>query len=287
MARVVGVHGAFHELWGPNQVAGRWYPALRDGLTLAGSDLEAHDFTIAFYGDLFRHDPEAHADPTDDELREVAREAGLLEVVQAVAPEGGLEAIAAAMGKEVLRRLVDQAGRYFADPDTRARVGERITAAVGPDTEVVIAHSLGSIAAYEALCAHPEWNVSTFVTMGSPLGAAAFVCPHLHPQPVDGIGVWPGSVQTWTNVAAVGDQACAQPHLATIYGDQVVDHLVSNGHRAHDPEPYLCSLPVGRAVVAGPRVTIWSGRGDLNPRPPAPKAGTLPSCATPRCPVRG
>src|SRR5689334_18755446 len=27
---------------------------------------------------------------------------------------------------------------------------------------------------------------------------------------------------------------------------------------------------------------IWSGRGDLNARPPAPKAGALPGCATPR-----
>ena len=27
---------------------------------------------------------------------------------------------------------------------------------------------------------------------------------------------------------------------------------------------------------------MWSGRGDLNPRPPAPKAGALPGCATPR-----
>ena len=26
----------------------------------------------------------------------------------------------------------------------------------------------------------------------------------------------------------------------------------------------------------------WSGRRDLNPRPPAPKAGALPGCATPR-----
>ena len=27
---------------------------------------------------------------------------------------------------------------------------------------------------------------------------------------------------------------------------------------------------------------IWSGREDLNLRPPAPKAGALPGCATPR-----
>jgi transposase-like protein len=30
----------------------------------------------------------------------------------------------------------------------------------------------------------------------------------------------------------------------------------------------------------------WSGRGDLNSRPPAPKAGALPGCATPRHEVR-
>jgi hypothetical protein len=27
---------------------------------------------------------------------------------------------------------------------------------------------------------------------------------------------------------------------------------------------------------------VWSGRWDLNSRPPAPKAGALPGCATPR-----
>src|SRR5213594_892859 len=30
----------------------------------------------------------------------------------------------------------------------------------------------------------------------------------------------------------------------------------------------------------------WSGREDLNLRPPAPKAGALPDCATPRLPAR-
>ena len=29
-------------------------------------------------------------------------------------------------------------------------------------------------------------------------------------------------------------------------------------------------------------LAMWSGRRDLNPRPPAPKAGALPDCATPR-----
>jgi pimeloyl-ACP methyl ester carboxylesterase len=251
VTKVVGVHGAFHELWGPNQIAGRWLPALRDGLSLAGEDLPAEDFSIAFYGDLFRHDPEAGAAPTDDELREVARAAGLFDVVQSVAGPDGLEAIAKVMGAEMLRRLADQLGRYFADAATRERVGERVAAAVTPDTRVIVAHSLGSIVTYEMLCAHPEWNVTTLVTIGSPLGADSFVRPHLHPAPVDGVGVWPGSVEHWVNVAAVGDQACQQPKLAEAFGAAVVDHLVDNGHRAHDPEPYLCSAAAGYAVARG------------------------------------
>src|SRR5918997_6336329 len=31
-----------------------------------------------------------------------------------------------------------------------------------------------------------------------------------------------------------------------------------------------------------PHAIFWSGREDLNLRPPAPKAGALPGCATPR-----
>jgi hypothetical protein len=31
-----------------------------------------------------------------------------------------------------------------------------------------------------------------------------------------------------------------------------------------------------------PHAGVWSGREDLNLRPPAPKAGALPGCATPR-----
>jgi hypothetical protein len=41
----------------------------------------------------------------------------------------------------------------------------------------------------------------------------------------------------------------------------------------------------GFTVGSGPPVGVnrtWSGCGDLNPGPPAPKAGALPSCATSR-----
>src|SRR5579863_1028590 len=53
------------------------------------------------------------------------------------------------------------------------------------------------------------------------------------------------------------------------------------------PFPLRVDIRVDRVLLVDnePPVTpckIWSGRGDLNARPPAPKAGALPGCATPR-----
>ena len=47
-----------------------------------------------------------------------------------------------------------------------------------------------------------------------------------------------------------------------------------------------CSVPLSYRRVALRFGVNWSGREDLNLRPPAPKAGALPGCATPRRIVR-
>ena len=39
----------------------------------------------------------------------------------------------------------------------------------------------------------------------------------------------------------------------------------------------------GRLEIANPFSFVWSGREDLNLRPPRPERGALPDCATPRC----
>ena len=74
MARLVGVHGAFHELWGRGELLARWRPALQDGVTLAGSSLPDDAVALAFYGDLFRHQP-ADGGLDDERLRQVTGEA--------------------------------------------------------------------------------------------------------------------------------------------------------------------------------------------------------------------
>ena len=62
MARIVIVHGAFNELWGPNELKARWLPAVRDGLWHHGVEVEADDVAVCFYGDLFRHHPGSDED---------------------------------------------------------------------------------------------------------------------------------------------------------------------------------------------------------------------------------
>ncbi len=54
---------------------------------------------------------------------------------------------------------------------------------------------------------------------------------------------------------------------------------------ARNPEPRVPSACGWSSRVENPPAPVlsqWSGREDLNLRPPAPKAGALPGCATPR-----
>jgi pimeloyl-ACP methyl ester carboxylesterase len=261
VARIVGIHGAFHELWGPHQVESRWLPALRDGLWHDGVPVDSDDFVVAFYGDIFRAHPDEGL-PEDAELLEIAARSGLIEVAEQEIGPGGLEALAAELGAEVLRSLVHQLARYFADDEVRAAVQERVVACINPDTGVIVAHSMGTVVAYEALCRHPDWPVTTLVTLGSPLGGP-FVQAKLKPGPgTDGLRPWPATLTAWTNVAASRDSVVADPNLDPLFAGFIEDAEVDNGHRAHDAEPYLNSEITGRAVVRG-----------LNTRGIAPRSG--------------
>ena len=255
MPRVVGVHGAFHELWGPHQVAGRWVPALRDGLLLAGTDIAPDDVAIAFYGDVFRPDP---ARPVGDvELAAIADRTGIIDAAQRLlgldASREGLEALDALishLGREQVTRTVAQLGRYFDDEAIRGDVRERLARVIDADTRVVVAHSLGSVVAYEVLVGIGGPARIDLVTLGSPLGHHAVIGTALRPALLDGRGRWPPSVRRCSNIVARNDPVAADHPVAAVFPG-VVDLAVDNGQRAHDPEPYLCSTACGRAVAAG------------------------------------
>jgi pimeloyl-ACP methyl ester carboxylesterase len=243
MAKVVLVHGAFNELWGPHEIASRWVPALRDGLAHHGADVAADDVAVCFYGDLFRLDPE-----TVDEDQWQRTRAGASDMLEGLVGDGGLEAISQAASSAAFERTVDLVSVLVGDPSVAEVARSRLLALLGPETRVLVAHSLGTVLSYNALVAHPEVAVPTLVTLGSPLGSA--VADGLLPEPeASGHRPWPG-VDRWVNVAAVGDRATGEGRLAPRFGDRVEDRRVDNGHRAHDPEPYLNNPVTGEAVAS-------------------------------------
>ena len=202
MARIVLVHGAFNELWGPNELKARWLPALRDGLWHHDVQVSESDVEVCFYGDLFRRMPGTEADARLEQSR-----AGIAEMLTDLAGDT-ISALAQAASDAAFDRAVDMVAVMATEPDLRARMRARIEPLVDAETRVIVAHSLGTVLSYMALANHPQWNVHTLVTLGSPL-ASPMIFGQLDPAPVDGMGAWPGAIERWVNVRAVGDKAAA------------------------------------------------------------------------------
>ncbi|MBD0838057.1 alpha/beta fold hydrolase [Streptomyces sp. TRM68416] len=277
MARVVCIHGIGQQYAGERQLHAAWHPVLADGLLRAGAAraLSADDVRCVFYGDLFRppgrtlavQDPPLTASDVDEGFEAdllLALWAEAARTDEAVLPpdartlvrtpqtvQRALNALSRSrfFSGVALRGLVldlKQVRAYLCDPAVRGAVQERVAAAVTDRTRVVVGHSLGSVVAYEALCAHPDWPVRALLTLGSPLGIRHLVYDRL-PEP----GAWPGGVDAWTNIADEGDVVALVKDLRPLFGDRVACHLVHNGSRAHDATRYLDTPQAGRAVTDG------------------------------------
>jgi pimeloyl-ACP methyl ester carboxylesterase len=138
--------------------------------------------------------------------------------------------------------------RYFAEPDRRAAVLDRLARKITSDTRILIGHSFGSVIAYEALHAHPEWPVRMLITLGSPLGIQALITSRLSPASEGSASRWPSPIARWVNVSDPRDVFSVTPALDPIFGPGVEDHLVNNGARPHDLIRYLAAEVTGRAV---------------------------------------
>jgi len=289
MSYIVGVHGIAQQYKSEVGMAREWHDSLLGGLRLAAreqgrnvSHLEGRaTFAMAFYGDVFRRrvkgeDPAPVLQVEDLNDEERGTLVLLWEAVAAVDPEvpspivaskSGPQSTAAAQrallalcrsryfGPAAARCLpgrLRQASRYFAELDVRLAARRAVEREVSVDTTLLIGHSLGSVVAYEALCAHPEWNIRVFITLGSPLGIPSVVYDRLWPEPsLTGRAAWPGSVKTWFNVADQRDPAALVKDLNGRFGDgAVTDLLIDNGPTAHDVVPYLTAVETGRAVLA-------------------------------------
>lgn len=146
---------------------------------------------------------------------------------------------------------------YFRHRD--ARLAARREVADGIErtgARTVLAHSLGSVVAYEALRERVDLSLDLLVTMGSPLGMPNLVIDKLEPAGVEGKAL--PNVRCWVNVADPGDLCAIPRRLGKVFAGIDHDPEVPIGTFAfHEVARYLNIL---RAVL-----TDLPGRPHLYP----------------------
>ncbi len=287
MALVVCVHGIGQQREAENTLHAVCAPALCGGVGLAGGQLPEAEVRCAFYGDLFRppgrhlaaQDPLIRVeelDPFERDLLVAWWDEAARTDVAVIAPDartlagrtprsvqGALRALSGsrfftALSERALLGDLRQVRDYFHKEEIRQQARQRVIDAVGEDTWVLVGHSLGSVVAYEALCADPGLPVRMLVTLGSPLGIPNLIFDRLQPAPLSDAraragprGHWPGQGRAWANVADLGDVVALVKDLRQAFGPRVDCWVVDNGATAHDARPYLTAVQTGRAILEG------------------------------------
>lgn len=218
--RILGVHGVGNHQSGldPDAAGQRlttwWRKALMKNLSMPGEvRLEVAYYAHRLVKDTAMGDDDPIHLPQDVQL-DILRWAKLLGAPQDTA-QGRLTAPARAFiewvaGKFGLDHKLAQifittffreVHTYFHESERRAAAAKDVAAAIDRiQPDVIIAHSLGSVVAYEALYAHAHRNVELLITAGSPLAMPDIVFDRLR-DPASR----PPGVHRWINIADPGD----------------------------------------------------------------------------------
>ena len=180
MAPIVVVHGIGQQVEGELTLHDRYFSALKQGMARAGRTIKPDDVVFASYGEFFRpqaevlspapyFDAESVADGYESELL-LALWQRAASVDPRVVPPGdevlgrspvwasrALAALSrsryfAGMADRLLIGNLKQVHRYFTDTALRTRIRHAVADKLWDDTRVVVAHSLGTVVAYEVLC---------------------------------------------------------------------------------------------------------------------------------------
>ncbi|MDO8150246.1 hypothetical protein [Isoptericola sp. b408] len=295
MTRLILLHGRDTGGLDPERIEAGWLAALNAGLADAGAELRLRDddATFVFYGDALAavtggDEPPpitTHGLPglSEDAARfalSVAREvlsgSGVLTATPSVAPaslSGGslwaaLSAALAAVDRwvpglssAILLLFVRDVYVYLADDEARSTIDTGVAAAfAGDEPAVVVAHSLGSVIAYQVLrSAVPGADdVPLLVTLGSPLAITAVLDAVRALAPL----TWPEPVQRWVALRDPRDLLTLNdldPAAFPVPGPRSIENAhVENpvpGHHAAAstldglPAGYLASPEVGALVA--------------------------------------
>lgn len=140
-----------------------------------------------------------------------------------------------------------QVARYLTEEPLREKIQARVEELLDESTDLIVAHSLGSIVGWE-VCHRYKDALPMLLTIGSPLGLDSVVYPRLHPFPP----TFPPTVNRWVNVAHPDDIIAVEPRLDSLFpssDDRRVEDYTPVSHREHHAaDVYLEQPEVGKAI---------------------------------------
>lgn len=267
--RVVGVHGVGNYQPDKEQnaaarhLSGVWTSALP---AVLGGRMS---LDVAYYADLLQPQGQQGSGSTLDDLDPFERELagqwmtaldpprgvstgwGTASLRQYLAWLSQVRGIGKPLTEWFVTRFFKEVAAYLRHPDGTVRTSTRtrvVEAVERQRPEVVIAHSLGSVVAYEALWNRPDLEVGLFLTLGSPLAMPHAVYHRLLPSPADRPAGRPPGVRTWVNLADPGDLvAIPEKGVSKAFAGVDVDgHTLAGAFDFHRVRSYLSA----RKVVA-------------------------------------
>ena len=269
MTYIVGVHGIAQQFRGPEQLTDEWLAPMVDSVAQSGLRIKRAHLTNAFYGGVFREKGSTRGqtdgtDRSDDEHPDFEQLVGLLsQTVDRAGSPSSLQAALRALSKrpyfagvaeKAFVGSLKQVVSYMNDAAVRDYAQTVVDSAVSHATKVIVAHSLGSVVAFEALHrfgGSEKWsNVHSLVTLGSPLGIPNLIFDRLRPGPNAGVGYSPDRISSWTNISDDGDVVALTKQLNPLFSGHIDDLRVDNGSKVHDISPYLSAPETGQAIAA-------------------------------------
>ena len=155
-----------------------------------------------------------------------------------------------AIAERFVIKALAQVTRYLTDETIRRGALKAVLELTGPDTRIIIGHSLGSVVAYEAVHLMDS-PLPLLITIGSPLGLDTIVYPKLRPQPP----TFPPKLLRWVNIADRDDLVAAEPDLTRFFSNGIpstgrfeATHTVDNGAKPHNADFYLTKAQLGQPV---------------------------------------
>ena len=178
----------------------------------------------------------AHPEPSAAEIAESDALARRLSRLWRFAGDA-LPLLGRLVARRALRLTLTEVHRYFADHDglgsaIRGELARELAqAAERGERVLLVAHSLGSVIAYETLWeltqARSSAAVDLFVTLGSPL-ASRFIRRRLAGARLKGAERYPANVRRWVNFSAKGDDTALHPRLRPFFGPMLELELLES-----------------------------------------------------------